>query len=810
MTHGIRNIALLGLSFALILCVTAVTTSELKAQEDPDLQRLFIQGVRAFEVADYEKAYDKFNEFLSKKPSSDLALKMREYAGYSFFVKALSADKDLAFVVKKILELAEIQVKIDLADEARIRELLDIVKEGPVMKRFKTMEIISSTIGHYVVPYCVEILGNRREDDWRVNIILLLTRLGPDAVLPVIQICDSPDSFTRENAAMILGHLGDERAVPILKKLWEDPREHERVKREAKISLLKLTNKDASKLDPAKVYYYRLAERYYYDDLSVVHSNYKDWVFWFWAADALHFRIVERFEYNELLAEDACYDGLALEHLHDEAHQAGDALWTLLICVYYAQLNEVQSALEVAEELAERGFFPSDKKVMLEGRRKILEKANVFNLAMGKRRIYRALARSLKDYNVLVAVSCIDAVRDLEADGSLLSEDPGEILRKYNNWWARLPEEKKLELKVALKKDQIIVKIKAGDYRNLPPEIIPPEPEVGNSLIAALASPDKRARYTAAECLVNINPKKIFKLHEQVIPTLINALGEVKPRVILVIEPDPEIRNRTKHILRESGYNPISEDTGINGLSKAKQFPTEDLIIVSTELPDLKAYEVIDALKHDNRTAHTPVIVTCPAVKKRKVEALYSDKCNGVLKTKEDPSILKHKVADIFKDIYTAQPDVVVRARIIAAHAAEALSIVDLKNPNFKPVQALDALIKTVQRDAKDDLVRNPALQAIGHLGIQAEKALPTLINVFNNRENTVKIRVNAANAIADILRPNETFSENAFKSCIEGMHEESLDIQYAASKVIGAMKMDGDRHYQVGVRHRIHKNVPK
>ena len=60
--------------------------------------------------------------------------------------------------------------------------MLDKIKNSPYIEKYETMEIIASTIGQYVVPFCVEVLGDKMSDDLRVDTIILLTRLGRDAV----------------------------------------------------------------------------------------------------------------------------------------------------------------------------------------------------------------------------------------------------------------------------------------------------------------------------------------------------------------------------------------------------------------------------------------------------------------------------------------------------------------------------------------------------------------------------------------------------------------------------------------------------
>ena len=49
-----------------------------------------------------------------------------------------------------------------------------------------------------------------------------LSRMGPDAVDPLIDVLDDPDWRVRGAAAWALGNLNDERAIPALEKFLDD------------------------------------------------------------------------------------------------------------------------------------------------------------------------------------------------------------------------------------------------------------------------------------------------------------------------------------------------------------------------------------------------------------------------------------------------------------------------------------------------------------------------------------------------------------------------------------------------------------
>jgi len=155
---------------------------------------------------------------------------------------------------------------------------------------------------------------------------------------------------------------------------------------------------------------------------------------------------------------------------------------------------------------------------------------------------------------------------------------------------------------------------------------------VGDSLCAALVYHDKRVRYEAAIALANLNPNSDFANKDKVLDNLIDALGESGQRVVLVVERDLDLRNRIVGLLRESGYMVFSTSPGLDGLNRAKSFPGEDLIIVSSELNkdgaggDPIEIQFIDELKQDYRTKTIPCMVLTPGARQAEMQKLVDEK----------------------------------------------------------------------------------------------------------------------------------------------------------------------------------------
>lgn len=780
-------------------CLTALAQEE--PEKEKEIRELFRQGKSAFDEGRYEDATKLFEKVLALRPSSKLALELRKEAGFQFFVQGLAKEGDLGFIMRKFLEIIEKPPVVERPEKEKILKYLQFMKSEDYQTKYMAIENILSEVGQYVCPFCVEPLGDRKNDEYRTDIIVLLSRMGQDAVLPVIEMLNSSDSFTRQNAAIILGHIGDPRALAALKARYEDPKEDEHVKgaaKEALMSIAKIRAEDVDGLEPAKSIYLRLAERYYYDDLSIVISNYKEWLYWFYLdkeeapENKLAYRPVDRWEYNELLAEEACHRALALDSNYNEA-------WTLLLCVYYGELNEVQSALEVVAERQEAGSaIPEFAAENFRKKREVNEKCWTVSYARGRTQLYKALRRSMDDRNSLNAVSCIQAIRDIKDDGSML---PGS---------APPPPLPGTRAPISIKAttEKVDVKVSPVTASGQPLEV-PAAP-----LIAALNYSDKRVRYAAAEALVRMNPKQTFLDHEKVIPTLIEALGESAMRVILVIESDEQIANRTAGLIREIGYMPVLERDGLSGLSRVKRFPTQDLVIIATDLPDFKAFEMIDAMKEDYRTQDVPIFVMCPEAQLNETVSLYTGKADEVIDKKVDRQVLRDKIDAAFQT-EKARTDAPARAIQIAKTAAEALGAADLANPNFDMKQAIRPLEEVLMKGTTDqpkrvdiDVVRLPALAALGRLGTNARATLDTLCSTFSNKTNKKEIRCAAADAIGEICRPTGEGTPMILTSLSEGLGDTELDVQRAAAKALGKCTWTGEEYFnKVFVPQRVHKN---
>jgi two-component system, cell cycle response regulator DivK len=77
---------------------------------------------------------------------------------------------------------------------------------------------------------------------------------------------------------------------------------------------------------------------------------------------------------------------------------------------------------------------------------------------------------------------------------------------------------------------------------------------------------------------------------------------------VLVVEDHPLNMKLFRALLEAQSYRTLEATEGYFGLGLAREHDP-DLIIMDIELPDISGIDAIRALKSDDRTRHTPIVV---------------------------------------------------------------------------------------------------------------------------------------------------------------------------------------------------------
>src|SRR6185436_15786501 len=605
------------------------------AQQDESfgdkVRQLLAEGTELYKKGKYPEASSKFEEAFQMKPSSDQVYAFIKRAGVDLVGRMMNdPDRKIQDVGRRLMELAKPGEPFREGKAVVMQYIKELESDDHAVWRNAFWHL--KNIGPWSVRFLMPALANQQQDKLRSRVMLLFTEMGIECSLGVVEALDSKNPFVRQNAAIVLGNIKDERAIAALKRVSEDGNEPPEVKKFANEALRKIIRgKDSAQWKKATDYYYELATKFYYSHSSVIHTFQRHYLIWKWdtAKDAITERKVARMAYNEQLAEEALYDLLTLEpNYTDKA--TGLSAWSLLACVHFAQAIEAKAAVEAAlqalkyDEIDKPGLTRllrdiegmSDASIKdlggkIEGAAAAADveklvnehfakaakiiRANVLGELPGKRYIYEALSRSLADGNYLVAKACLESIQEMGRPEDLPSPP--------------LPEgSKEADEKTA----------GTGSASGA-------SGTVGYPLIEALTNEDKRVRYAAANAMVAINPQRRKLGMELVVPNLIDAIGEQGVRVALVVYDVQDDNDRNfvdgfRKLLTSLNVFPVIVNSGSEGIIKAKQFPTEDLIIIQKKICSQVYFKesdtkkeivetVFDTLRDDVRTKSIARIV---------------------------------------------------------------------------------------------------------------------------------------------------------------------------------------------------------
>ncbi|MEK7449180.1 MAG: HEAT repeat domain-containing protein [Planctomycetota bacterium] len=745
------------------------------------------EGLELVKRGRYQEAKNAFELALKLNPPSDLLRFLRDEMGHQIILE-MYANPELRDVALRIMELSKGAKKRFERSPEQIMTLVNDLDED-FDKRFIAINTLVS-IGQRACPYLLEQLAEGKNDDMQFGAIQCLEKMGKEAVLPVIEALNSPNQSLRQNAALILGTIKDERALAELKRIYEDPKEQPEVKTYVADALKRITGRDVETLNSALEYYYLLAEKYYYSHPSVMINFYGDYIVWRWdkTEDKLTIREVPDFTFNEELAEEAAYDGLKIDNNYGP-------LWPLLVCIYLSAYNESQITLESASQKHKQGAI--DQELFDKLQKDLIDAKNgLFLGQMGSRvYLYQALQRSLTDQQVPVAVSCIKALKH-----SALTEDlPGLFFN--------MPSADELSKMSLSEQETWQARKKQWEQES--------RTKIGQPLVDALVYPDKRVRYAAADLLLKINPRQQFLNYEQVIPLIIEALGESGIRVVLIIEDDGQVRNGLKLDLKNSNCYAIEATTATEGLKRAKQFPSEDLIILSSKIAsqitflvnylDKEVSEtVFDSLKEDIRTRGVPIFILTAPEELDTVKKLYEGEANvkGFLTKPVDKLLLKSALEETFSS-EEAQKDSKTRAEEVSREAVEALASLELTNVIYSYLDTVDGLVQSLEN--RPDQIRLPAIKTLGRF--RDTRAIPALGKVFANQENTKEIRLAACTALSEIFKTTpQPIPQDLYEILKTSLERDEFEIQQRIAQIYGNAQLTPEQRRELFELKRIHK----
>ena len=200
-----------GITPALALLV--LLSSSVTAQ---DTESLFESGVDAYRRGDNTAAIEQLKSALATNPGNDAAFALWQRAEQQVLLEMLIESGELGVLTERFLSLAKVGRHVVASDPGNAAEVVALYLEGDVTESRAALLDLQATYGAWAVPALVGPLGDRADPDNRVMAIQALIRLGDTAVPALMATTQSEDELTRNNAASVLGSIGDTRAAAAL------------------------------------------------------------------------------------------------------------------------------------------------------------------------------------------------------------------------------------------------------------------------------------------------------------------------------------------------------------------------------------------------------------------------------------------------------------------------------------------------------------------------------------------------------------------------------------------------------------------
>ncbi len=783
MCNGNLFRALLISLFIFSVSANPARTQPLDKQEQ--INKLFKDGKDYYESGRYIKAAQAFEMILKLNPSSQTAARLRREAGEEYFIKMMR-NEEMRLPVEKLHKLAYLWEKRRRRNPKYIERFIkELMSEDPERRSRGMFQILHA--GHFAIPYLVKYLKDEQlEMGMRTTAKITIEKMGKEAVLSLIEMLNSKNELMLENSALILGSIKDDRALPALKRVWDSPETPVVAKKYIAQAIRQITGKRPEQLSKSPEYYYAIAERYLLEGPAVQdEAMMMEGVIWkYREGDTLEpLNIMEQktvdfvpavdvYSWNEYLAEENCYDAITVQPDYEK-------IIPMLLCVYFAQVNEVNMLLKQAEVLKEAGVITTQDEEELNLRAERLKRVTLIGRLCGKKYLNRALNIALNDNLPNVAASLIQTLKIVD-DGSLI---PGPDFKLGD---PKKPEKKSNKKSTEKKEPTGIVK-----YNGLE----------GYPLSRALTSKDDRVAYEAAITCAHINRETPYLNSEKVVSILAKAVGEKGTISILVVDDDLQRNNILCNRLRSLGFLVVSARSGLEGKYLAKSPPVKDLILLASSLKDVMPERLIVNFSADFSTRYTPVAILSKKEKEEAQRKRFDDfnVANYIFSSEADQAIVEkiRQAVEKNENRLASKAD----KQALSARAAQALAAINVKHTPLKITEAIPALIQVLETK-RIDAIRNPALVALGNF--QAKEALDVILRTFRDKGNARPIRLNCLRAVG-MINPAET---EALKVLRDALNEEDFDINKQASIAIGKADLKPEQITETLVDQRIVKKL--
>ncbi len=272
-----------------------------------DAGDLFREGVDLLQRGRDGEALVAFKKALAAEPTNEEAFELFRSVDHDVWLQMLTREGDMQLVAQRFMSLSELGRRERRNDRDAIRALVADVLTDDVVARRAALRQLSADHGEFAVPYMLAAVADQGNEERRVLAMDGLARLGFEAVLPVIEALQTDDAFLRRNLALVLGNIGDARAVATLSHLASAD-DDAGVRAAAAASLQRL----GGAVDPAAAFR-QAGDDYHFRRDNVLAAHMVSDVVWSWTDGGLSSTEVPASLYNDVLSRRAYARSLAVD-----------------------------------------------------------------------------------------------------------------------------------------------------------------------------------------------------------------------------------------------------------------------------------------------------------------------------------------------------------------------------------------------------------------------------------------------------------------------------------------------------------------
>jgi HEAT repeat protein len=719
--------------------------SDARFAKDDQIREILSEAVQQYRSGRFDEAALQFQAAIDLDPDNQQIFDFYLRVGPQGLMQ-MQQHEELVDIIDRVLGRARIYQEGLRLDPSYHEQLVQKLRGTEEERLVATHELIA--IGPRAIPTLMHYLGDTRQDEMRVWVRIVLTRMGHRAVRPLIAALAAPEARVVQTVAALLADVGDARALPELLRL-ADTHADETVCRVAANAVAAITRvMGIGRIDDTPVLFFSEALRYFREGGDVRDEMISsEALLWEWDAANTTVRAVQapQYAWNELVAEEMLYRAA-------ELYPAQNGYMSLLTAVQAAQLVEAKQRLLLAREQTMPVDGPDQQPAAIQERIAGLEQANDRVLMAGARNLCLATKQAIVAERYDVAVGLME-----------LLQDP--------------------------------YLTRAKDMLPLPQEGLS-DAKPGSVLVAALDHGQKHIRYQAAITLARLDPGFGFAGAEKVMPLLAEAVGEWGMQVVLLLEPDYRYRNAAVRELEDRGYLVVVARDGFEALARLAESPIKDALIVAGDLNPVALTDVdkvdiaeksaptlVAKIKSQQRWTDLPVFISLPEDAKlaADVETAFTGQVAGFMNKPYDGAAMNDVITQVTGEGATSEYNR-DRREAISLAAVQALASIQpgTTTYNIANQQMLDALADTLVQRA--DNIRIGALRALGQFG--AVQYAHRIAEIYLDQEQDLSVPLRIA--FIDSLGLLGVESELTTRIMGQALDHEDLGVRRAAASAIG------------------------